>query len=121
MKLMNTPIRIKITDIVGSSFCVSSDDGGSVFAKLNEVLNKERDIELDFIGIDMVISAFFNAAIGRLVEKYTVEQIRNRIQFTNLSEEDQELLERVLENAVRYYDNPGRFREALEIDSDENQ
>jgi hypothetical protein len=121
MKVMKTPIRIKVTDIVGSSFCVSSDDGNSVYEKLAQALQTGREIELDFVGIDMVISAFLNAAIGRLVEHHKVLEIHERIHFVNLCEEDQDLIERVIANAERYYENPDRFRALLESDPDEDQ
>lgn len=118
---MKTPIRIKLTDTVGSNLCVSSEDGGAVFEKLDAALKTDRPIELDFSGIDMVISAFLNAAVGRLAEHLSIAQIHERIAFTNLGEEDRELMDRVLENAVRYYEAPDRFRKALEIEEDDEK
>lgn len=121
MKIMKTPIRIKVTDIVGSSFCVSSDDGNAVHEKLKQALATDRDVELDFIGIDMVISAFLNAAIGKLLQDHKPHQIHERVKFLNLSSDDQELIERVIENAQRYFENPDRFRALLESDADDDQ
>ena len=121
MKLMKTPIRIKLTDTVGSNLCVSSEDGGAVFEKLQAALHTDRPIELDFSGIDMVISAFLNAAVGRLAEHRSIKQIHERITFKNLGDDDRELVDRVLENAVCFYEAPDRFREALEIDKDDEE
>lgn len=116
---MNAPIKIKVADIIGSNLGVSSEDGGAVFEKLEIALKANRPIELDFSGIDLVISAFLNAAIGRLVQILEVAEIRNRIGFTNISNDDLELIDRVLENAERYYEDPDRFRKALESDDEE--
>ena len=116
---MKPPIRIKITDVTGSNLCVSSEDGGAVFEKLNTALETDRPVELDFSGIEMVISAFLNAAIGRLVEHRSIPEINERIAFTNIGEEDRELINRVLENAVLYYIAPDRFRQALEMEEDD--
>ena len=113
---MKAPIRIKITDAIGSNLGVSSEDGGAVFEKLNTALETDRPVELDFSGIEMVISAFLNAAIGRLVEHRTIAEINKRIVITHIGEDDRELITRVLENAVRYYEAPDRFRKALEME-----
>ena len=118
---MKTPIRIKLTDTVGSNLCVSSEDGRPVFEKLEAALKTGRPIELDFAGIDMVISAFLNAAVGRLAEHLSIAQIHERIAFPNLGEEDRELMDRVLENAVRFYEAPDRFRKSLEIEEDDGK
>ena len=118
---MNTPIRIKVTEAVGSDICVSSEDGGKVFEKLNMAIQTERPIELDFSGAQIVISAFLNAAIGRLVENRSKEAILDRIEFTHLGEEDRELIRRVLENAERFYADPGQYRRALEIDEEDDE
>lgn len=121
MKIMKSPIRIKVTDIVGSNLCVSSEDGGAVCKKLEAALQTDRPIELDFAWIDMMISAFLNAAIGRLAEHRSPSEIHERITFINISDEDRELIERVLENAVLFYAEPDRFRKALEIDNEDEE
>lgn len=113
---MTQPIRIKVTEVVGSDICVSSEDGAKVFEKLSLALETDRLIELDFSGVQIVISAFLNAAIGRLVENTSKESILQRIKLTNLAEEDRELIDRVLDNAVKFYSDPDQYRRALEID-----
>lgn len=115
---MNASIKIKISDIIGSNLGVSSEDGGAVFEKLEIALKAERPVELDFSGIEMVISAFLNAAIGRLLQKRKISEIRSQISFTNISQDDLELIDRVLENAERYYEDPDRFRKSLEGDDE---
>lgn len=115
---MSQPIRIKVTDVVGSDICVSSEDGGKVFNKLKVAMQTERPIVLDFSGVKIVISAFLNAAIGRLVEGQKKEAILARIQFTQIEAEDRELIDRVLENAETFYADPDQYRRALEIEDD---
>jgi hypothetical protein len=116
---MSEPIRIKVTDAVGSDICVSSEDGGKVFDKLKVAIQTDRPVELDFLGVKIVISAFLNSAIGRLVENETKESILQRIKLTNLEEEDRELIDRVLDNAVKFYSDPDQYRRALEIDDND--
>jgi len=118
---MTQAIRIKVTEVVGSDICVSSEDGSKVFEKLSVALETDRPVELDFSGVQIVISAFLNAAIGRLVEKSSREMIYTRIKFTHLAHEDKELIERVLENAEIFYADPDKYRRALELDEPNDQ
>lgn len=118
---MSQPIRIKVTDAVGSDICVSSEDGGKVFDKLKVALQTDRPIVLDFSGVKIVISAFLNAAVGRLVEGVKKEDILARIQFTQIEAEDRELIDRVLENAESFYADPDQYRRALEIEEDADE
>lgn len=58
-----------------------------------------------------------NSAIGRLVqdaEKTTLEQ---RITYIGIAKEDQDLIDRVLENAVKFYSAPDQYLRALEINN----
>jgi hypothetical protein len=116
MNTMSQPIRIKVIEVIGSDICVSSEDGAKIFEKLNVAIETDRPVELDFSGVQIVISAFLNAAIGRLVEKNSKESIRGKVTFTNIAHEDEELIDRVLENAESFYADPDKYRRALEID-----
>ena len=107
---MSTPVKIKVADVIGSNLGVSSEDGGAVFEKIQIALKARQAVDLDFTGIDMLISAFLNAAVGKLVEKLSIEEIHQRLKFTGMADGDPELLEKVLENTRRYYEDPNRFR-----------
>ena len=122
MNTMNPPLRIKVIDILGSPFAVAADDGAAVYNKISAAFTvAERPVELDFTGMDLVISAFLNTAIGRFAAEMSLEEIRSRISITGLAEDDVELVNRVLENAVRYYADPDQFRKALELDDDDDE
>lgn len=117
---MSTPIKIKVADVIGSNLGVSSEVGEAVFEKIQIALKARQSVDLDFTGIDMLISAFLNASVGKLVENLSIEEIHKRITFSGMEEGDRELLDKVLENAVRYYADPDRFRKLLEVeDADE--
>ena len=117
---MSVAVKIRVADVIGANLGVSSEDGGAVFKKIQIALNAGQDVNLDFTGIDMLISAFLNAAVGKLIENLSLEEIHKRIVFSGMEEGDRELLDKVLENAVRYYADPDRFRKLLEMeDSDE--
>lgn len=96
---MNEPILAKVTAIVGGGLCVSSEDGQKVHDKIAPLLHEGRAVTLSFEGVDTLISAFLNAAIGQLYRKFSEEQIRKLLSVRDMTQEDLAILKRVVENA----------------------
>ena len=107
-------IKINIYNEVGGSAAVSDTDGQKVFDKINMALKAGNSVLLDFVNIDMVISAFLNTAVGQLYkEDYTVEFLRSNVKTTNMKKDDRDILATVLKRAKEYYQNP-EYREKLD-------
>jgi hypothetical protein len=51
----------------------------------------------------------------------SLEDIRARISIAGLADDDVELVNRVLENAVRYYADPDQFRKALGLEDEDDE
>jgi hypothetical protein len=96
------PAKISVYSIVGSSHCVLAEDGERVYEKIKEALEKEKHVELSFLNIELLTSAFLNAAIGRLYENFPEEKIRKSLFLRNISDKDRELIKRVV-NTVKIY------------------
>lgn len=112
--MSNKEIKINIYNEVGGSAAVSDTDGQKVFEKINKALKAGNSVVLDFLNIDMVISAFLNTAVGQLYkENYDVEYLRNNVKATNMNNDDKEILATVLKRAKEYYQNP-EYRKNLE-------
>lgn len=112
--MSNKEIKINIYNEVGGSAAVSDTDGQKVFEKINKALKTGNSVVLDFLNIDMVISAFLNTAAGQLYkENYDVEYLRNNIKVANMNNDDKEILATVLKRAKEYYQNP-EYRKNLE-------
>ena len=105
--MSNNEIKINIYNEVGGSAAVSDTDGQKVFEKINKALKAGNSILLDFVNIDMVISAFLNTAVGQLYkENYSVEFLRSNVKTTNMKKDDWDILATVLKRAKEYYQNP---------------
>lgn len=89
---------IKIVDVIGSNLCIAADDGQKLFNAISIELKKDNQIQLSFEGIEDLTSAFLNSAIGQLYKDY--------------SEEDLNLLKRVVDRAKEYYKSPGPYEKA---------
>lgn len=106
---MKPPVTIPLTDIVGGPLCVSVEDGQTVFEKIAPLLREGRKVELSFQGVETVISAFLNAAIGQLYGEFTEDQIRNLVSVKDMAQDDLVMLKRVVENAKLYFANREKF------------
>lgn len=97
--------KVSICDVIEGFHAVDPEDGDKIYAVLDDALASGQRVELSFSGLEFVLTAFLNAAIGRLFAKYTEEQVRSGIIFADATESNQMLVERVIRNAVNFYAN----------------
>lgn len=118
---MNNIYKVQVVDIVGSGLCVSSDDGQLVYDRIAELLREKHKVTVSFEGVDTLISAFLNAAIGQLYGEFSEEDIREYISVVHMSQDDKALLKRVIDNAKIYFKNRQQFDNAwkAEVSDDE--
>ena len=106
---------IIIKEIVGSSDWIQVTDGLKVYETIVPLLNnKEVEIiNLSFKDRKFVITAFLNAAIGKLYNgQFNIETLK-KLSFTDTDASDQEKIDRVIKNAQRYYENNPEYRDNL--------
>ncbi|MBX9694016.1 MAG: STAS-like domain-containing protein [Cyanobacteria bacterium] len=105
---MSTVLQMK--DLIGDA-CLTSDDGLLIFDLLKQNLLVGNRVEVDFEGVEVVATPFFNAAFGRLVEQFSV-LVKESVHPVHLDDDGLELFDRVLDNAYRYYSDP-QYRAAI--------
>ena len=94
---------LKIRDIVGSEYAVSTESGEKILSKMKEILNNKENIEISFEGISIVISAFLNRIIGDLYADYSSEDIDRFISFSNTNKDIDDLISLVKRTAKEFY------------------
>ena len=114
-------IKISLFEVVGSTFCVASDDGQKVYNRLAVALEKDQRVAISFHNVTALTAAFLNAAVGQLYGTFKEEKIRSLLKVENMEQDDLALLKRVVENAKLYFKNPQRFNQAIrEVLEDED-
>lgn len=103
---------IRVVDITGP-FALAGDDGQRLYDRMYAILGAAQNAQVDFYGVRVIATPFFNAAVGRLLKDVSPDELRNRILFKNLSLAAERTLALVIENAKQYYHDPGA-REALD-------
>ena len=103
---METNNNIKhyiVKDMIDSELAITTDDGNVIFTTINEALTNKNIVELDFIGIKIMITAFLNSAIGRLYESYTGDFLNTYLKLKNVAPEDRILFKKVVQRAQEYF------------------
>lgn len=100
-----------IKDIINSELAVSTENGEKVFEIVDSYLMNKEKVELDFGGITIMITAFLNAAIGKLYGKkeYTPEFLNEYLKLENVDKEDRSLFKDVIQRAKEYFANKEDF------------
>lgn len=109
---MKEQITIRVADIIGSPLCISAEDGQKVYEKLVPLLEQDRKVTISFERVTTIISLFLNAAIGQLYGVFNEDRLNALLSVTDLTDDDLEMLKRVVDNAKRYYANPQSFDQA---------
>lgn len=109
--------KIIVKDLVGKN-AISMGNGDKLHSLLHESLSEENKVEVDFEGVEFYASPFFNAAIGLLLNDFSIEYIQRNMKIVNLSDLGKDLLNHVISNAIEYYRNSEAVNKSIDIDSD---
>ena len=79
-------LRIFLEKEVGQD-CASLDDGAKALELISPELLKGFAVELDFKGVNLILTPFLNACFGKLLERFGKETIMTHVIIRNLSDE----------------------------------
>lgn len=105
--------KIIVTEIVGTDCCVAACDGQKVHDRIATAFSESRKVDISFAGTSDLTPAFLSSAVGQLFGIFPIELIESSLFFTDISEEDETILKRVIERAKTYSENAYSCRKAL--------
>ena len=105
-------MRYSTIELVGEN-CLTISDGQNVYDLIHPRLLNGETVELDFAGVKRFASPFFNFAIGQLLSDLKQEDLNRLLKTSNLNPVGVQALDRVLDNAKRYYSDP-RYKDAVD-------
>jgi len=105
-------MNLSVKSVVGT-LCITHDAGQKVFDQIHPELSSGREVTIDFDGVSIYASPFFNAAIGQLLKDLKPDDLNRLLKVANLSDDGMSVVRRVIENAKNYYDDPN-YRKHLE-------
>ena len=97
--------RIRVNNIC--TYAISEASGIKLRESVQELLKSYDVVELDFTGITMFTTPFFNASIGYFILKWGPEVTKDKIQIVEatLSEMGHLTLSHSEDNAIDFYNN----------------
>lgn len=95
-------MKCLVREIVGED-AITLEDGQAIHDRIKPELEAGHVVELDFDGVAVFASPFFNAAIGQLLRDHQPDELDRLLHVRNLSPVGADLMRRVIENAKRYY------------------
>tara|TARA_R110002167_G_scaffold339500_2_gene547247 strand:+ start:5917 stop:6264 length:348 start_codon:yes stop_codon:yes gene_type:complete len=107
-------IEIIIKSIVGSN-AISMNTGRQVRERIREEWDLHEKITLNFEGVKIYASPFFNASVGSLLKDNSIENLQAKLEFKLISDHGKNLLNLVIGNAIKFYnDTEGKTTDSLD-------
>ena len=105
-------VTLRIGEMIGSSYCVSSRDGERIYKQVAPLVESNTPVIISFEGVKLIIAAFLNVAVGQLYGKFDKDYIAKLISYQGLSDQDVDLVRRVMKNAEIYFSRRSAYDRA---------
>lgn len=105
-------ITISIREMVGPN-AISMNSGQKIRDEILRQWDRHEKISLNFDGIDVFASPFFNASVGALLKDRSIEQLQEKLEFVSVSEHGRRLINLVIQNAIKFYSDDGKIDAGL--------
>lgn len=95
---------IRVFEITGKN-AISMQKGNRIYELLLQKISNDEHVTLDFEGVSLFASPFFNAAIGHLLKDIEIERLQKLMKPIHLNNTGKDLLNLVIDNALTFYAN----------------
>ena len=106
-------VSYKIVELIGEH-CITFDDGQKLYDVIYPQLKSGQHVELDFDGVEIFVSRFFNAAIGQLLKDIEASELNQLLKFSHLPVIGRNIIQKVIENAKKYYSDEN-YQKAVDV------
>ncbi|MCO5950856.1 STAS-like domain-containing protein [Mucilaginibacter flavidus] len=107
-------MTLNIRETIGGDSALTPTSGELIYNIIQKEIGTNSAIDLDFKGIEIITSAFLNAAVGRLYAKYSSEELNALLHIKNISSDDLSILKKVIERAKEYFIDKRSFNERMD-------
>lgn len=97
-------LRIYLKSELGGS-CASLDDGAKILQLILPELYKGSTVEIDFEGVNMLLTPFLNASFGKILELFGKEQTMSNVVIRNVSDDFLNQINRFVDRKDIEFDN----------------
>lgn len=108
-------MKLMVYEIIHGEDAITMEDGRSVNNRIYPELKAGREVDLDFSGVSVFASPFFNTAIGQLLRDMSSDELNRLLKVSGLSAVGMNIMRQVITNAKRYYSEPDYRRVLTEV------
>ena len=118
--LMRHCMKIDVHEHV-SIAAVDFEDGQKILTLIRPLVERGDSVELDFAGVRIFASPFFNGSLAVLVTELGSDTVNRLVKMEHLNEEGQTIANRSIENAKTMNDPEKRKRLAEALEDEDEQ
>lgn len=104
-------MTIKINDFITCNKGITPEEGEVIYKM---IVGSPEVVELDFLGVEMLTTAFLNVMIGNLYKDYSSEQLKEKLKFLHLTEGIASRIKKVTTNAKLFYKDEAKYNSTIE-------
>lgn len=105
---MNDVVKIKLSEFLGTPYCVATEDGQKIYAELHRLIINKQQVRLSFEGVTRVTTAFLNAAIGQLYGEHSDADIKRQVRIEEVAPSVEPRLASVISNSKKFFEEGHR-------------
>lgn len=106
-------MKVSVLDFVGPR-CIVAADGQRLHDEIVGSLQAGEPVCLDFSGVKLFASPFFNYAIGQLLNEISEPDLRGLLCLEGLSDVGRSVVDVVVANAVKYQSGGDDYKRIVE-------
>ena len=109
-------VTVNIAEISKKTSCIDPKMTEPVFEAILLNLREGKHVDVSFNGVDRIITAFLNVAIGKLYNPAVFDQskIDSMLGMTDATENQRLKAEEVIKYAKMFYNDPDRLKQIQE-------
>ena len=95
-------MRVNVKELIGEH-ALTFEDGEVIYNLIHPELSKGKPVVLEFDGVEIFSSPFFNSGIGRLLKDISSDDLNRLLEIKNITPAGRMVLRQVIENSKQYY------------------
>ncbi len=95
-------------------YCLSANQGKTLYFLLNTSLKKGIKIEINFFAVRVLSSDFLEESIGKLMKYYNKNQIYSNIKFSGLNKNQERSIKFTVDFYYKYHRDK-KYREIIDL------
>jgi hypothetical protein len=109
--ILNTTISIR--GLIGEN-CITIEDGQKLYDRIHPQLLANKPVEIDFDGVKICASPFFNFGIGQLLKDLPASSLNQLLKISHLHSVGEKTLRVVIANSTQYYSGSQSVRQSID-------